>query len=147
MRGEGAYLFDREGKRYLDASGGAAVSCLGHSDPAVLHAVQAQLARLPFAHTSFFSNEPMEALAEALIRRSPRAFEKVYFVTGGSEDTVERWKTLNHAIAVNRVIGFEQRVAMHNRPAHDPTPESNAAIYRFFEHALRAPAGDGKREN
>ena len=85
MRGEGAYLYDREGKRYLDASGGAAVSCLGHSDPAVLHAVQAQLARLPFAHTSFFSNEPMEALAEALIRRSPRAFEKVYFVTGGSE--------------------------------------------------------------
>ena len=85
MRGEGAYLYDREGKRYLDASGGAAVSCLGHSDPAVLHAVQAQLARLPFAHTSFFSNEPMEALAEALIRRSPRAFEKVFFVTGGSE--------------------------------------------------------------
>ena len=85
MRGEGAYLYDREGKRYLDASGGAAVSCLGHSDPAVLHAVQAQLARLPFAHTSFFSNEPMEALAEALIRRSPPAFEKVYFVTGGSE--------------------------------------------------------------
>ena len=85
VRGEGAYLFDREGKRYLDASGGAAVSCLGHSDPAVLQAVQEQLAKLPFAHTSFFSNEPMEALAEALIQRAPREFEKVYFVTGGSE--------------------------------------------------------------
>ena len=85
VRGEGVYLFDRDGKRYLDASGGAAVSCLGHSDPAVLRAVQAQLAKLPFAHTSFFSNEPMEALAEALIQRAPREFEKVYFVTGGSE--------------------------------------------------------------
>ena len=56
VRGEGAYLFDRDGKRYLDASGGAAVSCLGHSDRAVTQAIQRQLDRLPFAHTSFFSN-------------------------------------------------------------------------------------------
>jgi adenosylmethionine-8-amino-7-oxononanoate aminotransferase len=85
VRGEGAYLIDRDGKRYLDASGGAAVSCLGHSDAAVVRAIQEQLARLPFAHTSFFSNEPMEALAEALIARAPAPFEKVYFVSGGSE--------------------------------------------------------------
>ena len=71
VRGEGAYLFDRDGKRYLDASGGAAVSCLGHSDKAVVKAIQEQLARLPFAHTSFFTNEPMEALADALIARAP----------------------------------------------------------------------------
>jgi len=85
VRGEGAYLIDREGKRYLDASGGAAVSCLGHSDAAVVKAVQDQLAKLPFAHTSFFSNEPMEALAEALVARAPREFGQVYFVSGGSE--------------------------------------------------------------
>jgi len=85
VRGEGAYLYDRDGKRYLDASGGAAVSCLGHSDPAVITAIQRQLERLPFAHTSFFSNEPMEALADALIARAPRSFDKVYFVSGGSE--------------------------------------------------------------
>lgn len=78
-------MFDRDGKRYLDASGGAAVSCLGHSDAAVVRAIQGQLAKLPFAHTSFFSNEPMEALADALIRRSPAEFDKVYFVSGGSE--------------------------------------------------------------
>jgi hypothetical protein len=83
--GDGAYLVDREGKRYLDASGGAAVSCLGHSDAAVVTAIQQQLARLPFAHTSFFSNEPMEALAEALIARAPAPLDKVYFVSGGSE--------------------------------------------------------------
>jgi adenosylmethionine-8-amino-7-oxononanoate aminotransferase len=85
VRGEGAYLIDRDGKRYLDASGGAAVSCLGHSDAAVIHAIQEQLARLPFAHTSFFTNEPMEALADALVGRAPAPLEKVYFVSGGSE--------------------------------------------------------------
>ena len=85
VRGEGCYLYDREGKRYLDASGGASVSCLGHSDRAVIEAIQRQLEGLPFAHTSFFSNEPMEALADALIARAPKAFEKVYFVSGGSE--------------------------------------------------------------
>jgi len=85
VRGDGVYVVDREGKRYLDASGGAAVSCLGHSDREVVEAVQGQLARLPFAHTSFFTNEPMEALADALIARAPATFDKVYFVSGGSE--------------------------------------------------------------
>ena len=85
VRGDGAYLVDRDGKRYLDASGGAAVSCLGHSDEAVIAAIKRQLDRLPFAHTSFFSNEPMEELADELIRRSPKEFSRVYFVSGGSE--------------------------------------------------------------
>lgn len=83
--GEGAYLIDARGKRYLDACGGAAVSCLGHSDRSVIAAIQQQLERLAFAHTSFFTNQPMEALAEELIRRSPRELERVYFVSGGSE--------------------------------------------------------------
>jgi adenosylmethionine-8-amino-7-oxononanoate aminotransferase len=85
VRGDGAYLIDREGKRYLDASGGAAVSCLGHSDRSVIEAIKAQLDRMPFAHTSFFSNEPMEALADELIHRAPGEFDRVYFVSGGSE--------------------------------------------------------------
>lgn len=85
VRGDGAYLIDQDGKRYLDASGGAAVSCLGHSDAKVVRAIQAQLARLPFAHTSFFTSEPMEALADALVARAPASLQKVYFVSGGSE--------------------------------------------------------------
>ncbi|MBI3376071.1 MAG: aspartate aminotransferase family protein [Betaproteobacteria bacterium] len=83
--GDGAYLIDAHGKRYLDACGGAAVSCLGHSDRTVIEAIQQQLERLAFAHTSFFTNEPMEALAEELIRHSPPEMERVYFVSGGSE--------------------------------------------------------------
>ena len=85
QRGEGCYIFDSEGRRYLDASGGAAVSCLGHDHPAVIQAIKDQLDRLPYAHTSFFTNEPSEALAEHLIARAPAGLAKVYFVSGGSE--------------------------------------------------------------
>ena len=82
--GEGCYLIDSEGKRYLDASGGAAVSCLGHGHPRVIEAMQKQIARLAYAHTSFFTTEPMEALAELLIEDAPPGIDKVYFVSGGS---------------------------------------------------------------
>jgi adenosylmethionine-8-amino-7-oxononanoate aminotransferase len=85
VRGEGVYLYDRDGRRYLDASGGAAVSCLGHSDRTVTDAIARQLKTLPFAHTSFFSNEPMEALAARLVEGAPRPLAKVYFTSGGSE--------------------------------------------------------------
>jgi adenosylmethionine-8-amino-7-oxononanoate aminotransferase len=83
--GDGPYLVDRDGKRYLDASGGAAVSCLGHSHARVVEAIQRQAARLAYAHTSFFTNEPMEALADRLVADAPGELERVYFVTGGSE--------------------------------------------------------------
>ncbi|MBL8701216.1 MAG: aspartate aminotransferase family protein [Alphaproteobacteria bacterium] len=87
VRGEGCYLIDAGGRRYLDASGGAAVSCLGHSHPAVIEAVRAQVGTLAFAHTSFFTNEPTEALAQHLIDRAPPGFGagRVAFVGSGSE--------------------------------------------------------------
>jgi len=85
VAGDGPYLIDSTGKRYLDGSGGAAVSCLGHSDPDVRAAIRAQADRLAFAPTSFFTNEPMEALAAELITHAPRGMARVYFVSGGSE--------------------------------------------------------------
>ena len=85
VSGDGAYLIDAAGKRYLDGSSGAAVSCLGHNDRTVIEAIKAQLDRLPYAHTSFFTSEPMEALADALIAGAPAGMERVYFVSGGSE--------------------------------------------------------------
>jgi len=85
VAGEGPYLIDASGKRYLDGSCGAAVSCLGHGDREVTEAMKAQLDRIAFAHTSFFTNEPMEALAEDLIRHAPTGMARVYFVSGGSE--------------------------------------------------------------
>jgi adenosylmethionine-8-amino-7-oxononanoate aminotransferase len=83
--GEGVYLVDATGRRYLDASGGAAVSCLGHGHPAVRAAMHAQIDRLAYAHTSFFTSEPAEALADQLIRTAPAGMSHVYFVSGGSE--------------------------------------------------------------
>jgi adenosylmethionine-8-amino-7-oxononanoate aminotransferase len=85
VSGDGVYFTDAEGKRYLDGSSGAAVSCLGHSDPAVIAAIREQLDRFPFAHSSFFTSEPMEALAEHLITRAPAGLARVYFLSGGSE--------------------------------------------------------------
>ena len=85
VRGDGPYVIDQEGKRYLDACCGAAVSCLGHSDREVIEAIKAQLDQLPFAHTSFFTNNPMEALAVELIEHAPSGIERVYFLSGGSE--------------------------------------------------------------
>ncbi len=85
--GQGVYLFDAEGRRYLDGSGGAAVSCLGHGHPDVIAAIRRQAETMAFAHTAFFTNEPAEQLAANLIERAPEGFGQVYFVSGGSEAT------------------------------------------------------------
>ncbi len=85
VAGDGVYIQDKTGKRYLDASGGAAVSCLGHSHPAVIEAIREQAGRLAFAHSGFFTTEPMEALAEFLAARAPGRLDRVYFLSGGSE--------------------------------------------------------------
>ncbi|MGB0901493.1 aspartate aminotransferase family protein [Halocynthiibacter sp.] len=85
--GDGCYVIDTNGKRYFDGSGGAAVSCLGHSDAEVTEAVKSQLDQLAFAHTSFFTSQPAEDLANLLVEHAPEGIERVYFVSGGSEAT------------------------------------------------------------
>ena len=106
VAGDGPYVIDRDGKRYLDASGGAAVSCLGHSRRDVVEAIQAQLDRLPYAHTAFFTNQPSEDLAEHLTSRAPDGLEHIYFVSGGSEANETALKLARQA-AVER--GERQR--------------------------------------
>ena len=85
VAGDGPYLIDAAGKRYLDGSGGAAVSCLGHGHPAIVAAVREQVGRLEYAHTSFLSSAPAEALADDLVAHAPEGLDAVYFVSGGSE--------------------------------------------------------------
>ena len=84
-RGEGVYLYDKSGKAYLDGSGGAAVSCLGHGDPDVMDAIKRQLDSVAFAHTGFFTSDPAEDLAARLVEVAPGDLDRVYFVSGGSE--------------------------------------------------------------
>ena len=85
LGGEGEYVVGADGKRYIDASGGAAVSCLGHQHPEVIAAMQKQMAALCYAHTSFFTTPVAEALGEELIRHAPPGLSHVYLVSGGSE--------------------------------------------------------------
>jgi hypothetical protein len=81
----GLHFTDTEGRRYLDASGGAAVSCLGHAHPDVLRAIRDQLDKVPYAHTSFFTTAVAEELADTLVADAPEGISHVYFVSGGSE--------------------------------------------------------------
>lgn len=82
---KGVFIRDATGKEYIDASGGAAVSCLGHSHPVVLAAMREQLDHLAYAHTSFFTTNVAEELADELVAHAPEGIEHVYFVSGGSE--------------------------------------------------------------
>ena len=83
--GEGVLLRDAEGKTYIDASSGAAVSSLGHGHPDVIAAMHRQIDRCAYAHTGFFSTDVAEELAERLVRGAPDDLTGVYLVSGGSE--------------------------------------------------------------
>ncbi|MGI9338877.1 MAG: aspartate aminotransferase family protein [Gammaproteobacteria bacterium] len=85
VRGDGVYIIDGGGRQYLDACGGAAVSCLGHSNRAVIQAAQRQLEEMAFAHSAFFTSIAAEQLAGDIIKLAPRGFARAYFVSGGSE--------------------------------------------------------------
>ena len=85
VRAQGISLFDQDGRQYLDASGGAAVSCLGHGHPDVIAAIKAQLDQVAYAHSSFFTTQACEDLADCLAGAAPGDLDHVYFVSGGSE--------------------------------------------------------------
>ena len=85
VAGEGIFLIDADGKRYIDASGGAAVSCLGHGNKRVIEAIKRQAEDLAYAHTSFFTSKPAEELADRLIAEAPKGLSHVYYISGGSE--------------------------------------------------------------
>src|ERR1043165_9051168 len=85
VRGEGIFLIDSDGRRYIDACGGAAVSCLGHGHPAVAEAIAEQAARLEYVHTGFFTSEAAEELAALIADMSPGDLDRVWFTSSGSE--------------------------------------------------------------
>ena len=106
--GKGCWLFDHSGKHYLDACGGAAVSALGHQHPSVLKAMHAQIDTLAYAHTSFFSSDPAERLADVLVDSAPffgqdinQRLDRVYFVSSGSE-SIEAALKLARQVAIEK---------------------------------------------
>jgi adenosylmethionine-8-amino-7-oxononanoate aminotransferase len=85
VKAEGPYVIDSTGKRYLDASGGPAVSCLGHTHPKVIEAVRRQAGEIAFAYSAFFAHPAMETLADKLVAQAPEGLSRAFFVSGGSE--------------------------------------------------------------
>lgn len=126
VKGDGIYVIDSNGRRYLDASGGAAVSCLGHSHPVVIAAIKQQLDAIPYAHTGFFTNEPLEQLADVLIEGAPPGLERVYFVSGGSE-AVEAGLKLARQYAVERGQPQRRHVIARRQSYHGNTLGALAA--------------------
>ena len=114
----GIEIVDRDGRRYIDASGGAAVSCLGHAHPHVLAAMHAQIDRIAYAHTSFFTSDAAEALADVLAADAPRGLDQVYLVSGGSEAIEAALKLARGQIDILHRDGGETgesfRVSTHN---------------------------------
>lgn len=90
------------------------------------------------------ADNPMKGLYPELLKKGHDLHElhalmapRPFLVSGGSEDPIQQWIPLNHTIAVNRLLGYENRVAMTNRPEHSPNEDSNEVIYLFFEHFLK----------
>lgn len=96
--GEGVYLTDKTGKRYLEGSGGAAVSCLGYGNKRVIQAIKDQLDKIAFAHTGFFTSEPAEQLADWLCERAPENIGHAAIVSGGSEAVEAALKIARQAV-------------------------------------------------
>lgn len=82
---KGLYITDKDGSMLLDACGGAAVSSVGHGHPKVLDAMHRQIDTLAYAHSSFFTSDAAEQLADRLIAQCPADMSHVYFTSGGSE--------------------------------------------------------------
>lgn len=84
-RGEGVFLWDADGKRYLDATAGAVVANIGHGNPRVLAAMTEQAAKVSFAYPRFFESEHNIALADRVCALAGEGFDRAFFVSGGSE--------------------------------------------------------------
>ena len=126
VRGEGCYIYDAEGKAYLDGSCGAAVSCLGHSDRAVREAISAQTNAVSFAHTGFFTSAPAERLADLLVANAPEGMDRVYFVSGGSE-AVEAAIKLARQYAIETGQASRHRLIARRQSYHGNTLGALAA--------------------
>jgi len=138
VQGDGVYIVDSTGKRYIDASGGAAVSCLGHSNARVIEAIKSQLDRLAFAHTGFFSSVPAEALAELLINNAPGGLDRVYLVSGGSE-AVEAAIKLARQYFIETGQPSRHRVIVRQQSYHGNTLGALAAGGNMWRREPFAP--------
>jgi adenosylmethionine-8-amino-7-oxononanoate aminotransferase len=136
--GSGILIRDTSGKEYIDASGGAAVSCLGHSHPDVIGAISAQLANLEYAHTSFFTTQVAEELADDLVAHAPDGIDHVLFVSGGSE-AIEAALKLARQFFVERGELQRQHIIARRQSYHGVTLGALAVGGREWQRKQFAP--------
>ena len=138
VAGEGIYLIDAAGRRYIDACGGAAVSALGHGHPAIAAAIAAQASKLEYANTSFFSSEPAEALATVIAAQCPAALDRVWFTSSGSE-AVEAAIKLARQYHLERGDARRTRLIARRQSYHGNTLGALAAGGHGLRRAAYAP--------
>jgi adenosylmethionine-8-amino-7-oxononanoate aminotransferase len=136
--GHGAMIRDGEGKEYIDASSGAAVSCLGHSHPEVLAAMRDQLDQLAYAHTSFFTTAVAEEVARDLVARAPQGIGQVFFVSGGSE-AIEAALKLARQYFVERGEPQRRHIIARRQSYHGNTLGALAVGGRQWQREKFAP--------
>jgi adenosylmethionine-8-amino-7-oxononanoate aminotransferase len=138
VRGEGIYLIDADGRRYIDACGGAAVSCLGHGRPDIAAAIAEQSARLEYIHTGFFTSEAAEELATVIADMSPGSLERVWYTGSGSE-AIEAALKLARQYHLERGDAQRNHVIARRQSYHGNTLGALAAGGSAWRRAPYAP--------
>jgi adenosylmethionine-8-amino-7-oxononanoate aminotransferase len=138
VAGEGIYLIDAEGRRYIDACGGAAVSCLGHGHPQIISAMVDQAAKLEYAHTGFFTSEAAEELATLIAEMSPGSLDRVWFTGSGSE-AIEAALKLARQYHLERGDSGRTRIIARRLSYHGNTLGALAAGGSEWRRAPYAP--------
>jgi adenosylmethionine-8-amino-7-oxononanoate aminotransferase len=137
-RGEGVYLIDRDGRRYLDATSGAVVCNIGHAHPRVVKTMQAQAARVTFAYPRFFESEDNVVLADMLCEMAGPGFERAFFVSGGSEANEAAMKLARqHAVATGQATRW--KVIAREPSYHGSTLGALGVTGDAFTESLYAP--------
>jgi len=143
VAGEGVYVLDRQGRKYLDACGGAAVACLGYSNERVQRAIREQTRQLSYVHSSFFTTEAMEELADDLIAHAPGLdhFSNIYFVSGGSEAVEAALKLARQYVVEigqpERQIIISRRQSYHGNTLGALSVSGNVARRAIYEPILQ----------
>lgn len=135
---QGVWIRDAAGRQYIDAVSGAAVCSLGYGDPDVIAAIKSQAESLAYIHSRYFTTEASETLAELLIKASPPGFDKVYFVSGGSE-AVEAALKLARQYAVARGADKKSVVIARQNSYHGATLGALGVSGNPGRRALYAP--------
>lgn len=136
--GDGIFLIDADGRRYIDACGGAAVSCLGHGHPEIIAAMAEQAARIEFIHTGFFTTDAAEELACMVADACPGALDRVWFTGSGSE-AVEAALKLARQYHIERGDSARGRVVARRLSYHGNTLGALATGGSAWRRAPYAP--------